>query len=701
MLSATCAWADTMRGTVSDPSNAPVAGARVAAMNRVGLFAATVTDTAGEFELQVPDVNTFHLLISAPGFATRTVLPTDSTGIRLSLAPLSDAVKVTGSAVDVTASELGTSITTIEGEEIRQRNEGQAIDLLRYIPGIFVAESGQRGSVGSVSIRGGDTKYNLVEIDGVPVNSFYYGGYFDFSQVPADFLGRIEVARGPQSAIYGSYATAGVVSFETRTPDDGFRIDLLAEGGSNGERRFAVGGSGTLWGVGIAASASRMDFDGPVRNSAFRNENLFLSLGKRWANQSISGFGNYDANKVGEPGPYGSNPLHLYSGIDTVSNSRNYFSDYGFHYSAGLANSLRQEAFGSFFLDNSPYASPYGFSYSKDIRARAEERTTWNVLKNWTMAAGFAYEREEVRNSYIAPMRRDEQGIYWDNQVTLGKLNLNLGIREEVFEQPRISATVAARTYSKSNPKVSGAYRMGTARLHGSFGTGIRPPGGSDLAFTNNPALKPEQSISGDIGIEEKFLAGKLSLDGTYFYNRYQDVIVGLGGNLSVLGSFQTGNLSRARSSGEELAARYRPARWIAIGGSYTHLNTAVLALQGSSGLVQAYYTLGQELPRRPANSGEITSTFTYRKMTANLIGYARGNMLDVEPNLGASAGFYRNRGYRNVGLNLNYDAGHGVTLYGNLRNALNQRYEEVYGYPAQRLNFVTGVKWNLPGGGK
>ena len=64
-----------------------------------------------------------------------------------------------------------------------------------------MAQSGQRGAVGSVSIRGGDTKYNLVQIDGVPVNSFYFGGYFDFSQVPSDFLERIEVARGPQSAI--------------------------------------------------------------------------------------------------------------------------------------------------------------------------------------------------------------------------------------------------------------------------------------------------------------------------------------------------------------------------------------------------------------------------------------------------------------------------------------------------------------------
>jgi hypothetical protein len=69
---------------------------------------------------------------------------------------------------------------------------------------------------------------------------------------------------------------------------------------------------------------------------------------------------------------------------------------------------------------------------------------------------------------------------------------------------------------------------------------------------------------------------------------------------------------------------------------------------------------------------------------------------LDIEPTFGASAGFHRNPGYQNIGLNLNYRAGHGVTLYGNLRNALNQRYEEIYGFPSPILNFVAGVKWSM-----
>jgi outer membrane receptor protein involved in Fe transport len=262
-------------------------------------------------------------------------------------------------------------------------------------------------------------------------------------------------------------------------------------------------------------------------------------------------------------------------------------------------------------------------------------------------------------------------------------------------------AALPGQDYSRVNPKLSAAYMAGAARLHGSFGMGIRPPGGSELAFTNNPRLKPERSTSFDVGVEQRFLNNTLSFDATYFYNRYSDLIVSLGGNLAVLSSFQTDNLARAKSKGLEFSGQFRPVRWISVGGNYTHLDTSILSLAGSSGLVQKYYTVGQELPRRPANFGSLVSTFSYWRFTVNVLGSLRGRMLDIEPRNGVSGGFFQNKGFENIGVNVNFDAGHGVTLYGNLRNALNQRYEEIYGYPAPILNFVAGVKWSLQRSGK
>ncbi len=114
---------------------------------------------------------------------------------------------------------------------------------------------------------------------------------------------------------------------------------------------------------------------------------------------------------------------------------------------------------------------------------------------------------------------------------------------------------------NRLNPKISGAYLLpDNARFHASYGTGIRMPGGSDLAFTNNPDLKPERTESYDFGIEQRFLNNRLSLDETYFHNSYRDLIVGLGGSLAALSQYYTDNLAKANAKGVEVSARFRPA---------------------------------------------------------------------------------------------------------------------------------------------
>jgi outer membrane receptor protein involved in Fe transport len=89
-------------------------------------------------------------------------------------------------------------------------------------------------------------------------------------------------------------------------------------------------------------------------------------------------------------------------------------------------------------------------------------------------------------------------------------------------------------------------------------------------------------------------------------------------------------------------------------------------------------------------------ATAHYGNFDVNAIGYVRGWDLDAEPNYGASAGLFRDGGFVNVGLNVNYRVRGNLTVYANLRNALDRRYEEVFGYPAPLLNFVVGMKWSL-----
>ena len=701
------------KGVVIDPAKLPVVGAQVAAVTPVGVILQQVTDDRGQFDFYIsPLYEEVQLRVSAAGFHTVTV-PAGSPVVQLALSPQSDSVRVMGSALDTPTAEVGGSTSVITSLELRERNEAQAVDLLRQLPGMVFSQSGQRGSVTSLFTRGGDSKYNLVQINGVPVNSFYFGGLYDFSHIPADLLQEIQVARGPQSAVYGSYALGSVINFVTRRPEGGSSFDFLSEGGTHAENRFALSGSGMRRNWGFAGSGSTLRANGPVANADYRNDAVLLTAQRRWRAQSLFAFGDYADNDAGAPGPFGSNPVGLYGGIDLISRNRNYTSVYGLHYQNDANAHLRHDIFAGFSLNNSFYISRFGSSFNKDIRMTGEARETWAVRKDLTFAAGFAWDREEMRNTFVTDgtsrflLRRDNEGIYGEARyVYRQRLFLNAGVRGEVYRTPLLPGNPGgfpprpvfqARTDTRVSPKISGAFlATSTTRLHVSYGTGIRPPGGADLAFTNNPALAVERVRSFDAGAAQSLVRGVVSLDATFFRNRYEDLIVSLGGTLASLSRFSTDNLANASAHGLEISATFRPARWVHLTGNYTWLETRVLSLDGGSGLVQRYYHVGQPLPRRPKHSGGMVATFRYRKLDANVTSGFRGHALDVEPNFGASAGFYNHNGYQNVGVNLKYRVRGNLTMYVNLHNLFNQRYEEIYGYPAPLFNLVAGVKWSL-----
>ena len=719
LLLVSTAWASSLKGTVSDPSGAPVVGAQVAVIVPAGIAARTLSGINGWFAVDSavaasPDA---RLVVAAQGFRTVEIdlaAAAQPLEIKLELAPIEDSVSVVGSAIDVPASRQGGSTSILTAEEIRQSNQAQAVDLLRYLPGMVFSQTGYTGGLTSLYLRGGYDDFNLVEIDGVPVNGF--GGTFDFAHIPAEELDRVEVIRGPQSAVAGEYANSGVINFVTREAGAAPDLDLLSEGGTYGEHRFGIGGGDTLAGFGIAASVSRLDDNGPVPNSGYFNENAMLNVLRHIGSQAVNFHGDFDSNSVGEPGPYGSDPNGDYTGIDTVSRSKNNFSDYLAHYQADLfSGRIKEDLFASFFLNNNGYTSPYGFSFNKDLRGQAEWRMTSSIKPWYTLALGAVEAIEEVKNTYITdassdtfPIRRNDTAFYFENRFDLGGWMINAGARAEFLDTGAIPGdgysrpAFPAQAFSAADPKVAAAYSRGGTRLHASFGTGFRPPTGFDLAYTDNPSLKPERTRGFDAGVERRFLHDVISLDATFFYNRYYDLIVILGGNLAVLSHYESDNIANSRGFGTEYSARIRPTRWFYISGWYTWLDSEILSLNGATNLAPAPFSVGQQLLRRPANSGAFAATFRRGRVSGGVDGYFRGSVLDVDPSYGASCGFatclFQNPGYANLGLTLNVALGRGFTAYGNLRNALDQHYQEVFGYPSPLLNFVAGLKWSLAG---
>ena len=251
-----------------------------------------------------------------------------------------------------------------------------------------------------------------------------------------------------------------------------------------------------------------------------------------------------------------------------------------------------------------------------------------SVTRHDVLAIGASEGLEEVKNTYITdaendtfPIRRNDTAVYAENRLEIGgRLFVNVGVRGEWLRTGAIPPDgynrplFPTQNIGVANPKVAASYNMGGgARLHSSFGTGIRPPDGFDLAYTNNPALKPERTRGLDAGIEQKLWHERLSLDATYFYNRYYDLIVILGGSLTTLSYYESDNISNARAQGGEFSAGFRPARWLFVTGSYTYLKSEILSLNGST-LAEAPFTPGQELLRRPAELGRSRGRFHARQ---------------------------------------------------------------------------------------
>src|SRR5206468_2473103 len=137
------------------------------------------------------------------------------------------------------------------GADLEARQIETVSDALRLVPGLAVTRSGGRGAITSLFPRGGNSNYTLVLVDGIRANAF--GGGYDFAHLSVADVDRIEIVRGPESALFGSDAIGAVVQIVTRrggTP----HASGFVEGGGEGTVREAFDASGAAgkwsWGGG-------------------------------------------------------------------------------------------------------------------------------------------------------------------------------------------------------------------------------------------------------------------------------------------------------------------------------------------------------------------------------------------------------------------------------------------------------------------
>lgn len=734
VLSGIPVYAGPVTGRVIDQSGRAVPGAQVLlVVHQSAPLVAALTGSSGEFELAAPDAGRYEIRIAIDGFraaivsADGSVEPRDLGRVTLAISAVSESVLVSAAQVEIPLTHAPSSVTVITGVELESRHIYSVADALRTVPGLAVVGTGSLGAVTGVFPRGGESNYTLVFVDDVPANGF--GGEFDFGHLSMVNVERIEIVRGPQSALFGSNAIGAVVRVITKRggPPSGA---AAIEAGSFGTSRAAAAGAGSFGAWQWGAAAERLASDGQngrttdagltVRNDDYARNTMSAALGWRTpSGAAVRGDARFARDERGVAGPFGTNPIGAYEGIDEVSRGAN---DTWLASLAGvvpMGARARTHALATYGRVESDFVSPFGPSESSSRRLSVRAQFDVTVSRHLDLSAGVEVQRERAGSTFITgeqalpvPITRDLTGYFVEARMNAGpRLFALAGVRIDDIHRdalegdpngfpPRLA--FADDSVVSANPRLSAAWfaRPGAGnftKLRGGIGTGIRPPGAFDIAFTDNPSLQPERSVSAELGIDQAFAGGHGLFEATAFVNEYDDLIVAVG-SFRESSRYRTDNISNARARGFEAAAGGR----VRIGArtpielharaAYTFLDTEILAVDGA-GAAEPPFAVGDPLLRRPRHQLAIDVAMTAGRLGAYVRGGARARVLDVEPSFGTFGGLFYSDSFTAWAAGGSWRLLRGLEITARLDNIFDRSYEEALGFPVPGRGAHVGLR--------
>ncbi|HSC29946.1 MAG TPA: TonB-dependent receptor [Vicinamibacterales bacterium] len=732
VLFACTASAGPVGGRVVDPDGRPVPGASILLIRGAAVVSTGETDSSGAFALRTPDEGRFELRVALDGFRARPIEVTgradslDVGTIALTISAVSESVLVSAAQVDVPLSTAASSATVMTGEELLARQLENVSDVLRLVPGMTVVSTGGRGAVTGVFPRGGESDYTLVVVDGVQANAF--GGGFDFGHLPLVNVERIEVVRGPQSALYGSNAIGAVVRVVTKHGGPP-SAQASFEGGSLETTRLTAATSGTRGGWRWDASAERLASEGMngqlapsgerVENDDYSRRELSAGAGWTWSGGAgLRGDVQYITDERGFPGPFGTSPSGTPPPIDTVSRGSDERWLSSVSATMPMSGRVRTLAQATHSRIDSRFASPFGASdsFSRRTTARMQADVTWR--SGLDGSAGVEIQREEAGSTFITaadfrevPVERSLAGVFGEARWNLDtRLFVTAGLRVEWIVRDALAGDPAAfaprppfgrDTIVSANPKIAAAWYVRTAdgestKVRASAGTGIRAPDAFEIAFTDNPSLEPERSRSLDAGIDHAAFGGRALVEVTAFFNHFDDLIVAVG-SFRESSRYRTDNISNARARGLELAGTLRGrlgtrSADVRLRTSYTFLDTEILEVDGGTGAPPPF-AAGDALLRRPRHQFAVDLFIQAGRLSGYVLGGGRSRTRDVEPVLGTFGGVFDASGYAVWNAGVSLKATRRLDLFARVTNLFDRDYEEALGYPAPGRGVLAGLR--------
>jgi outer membrane cobalamin receptor len=731
-LAAPAAIAATIRGRVTDPDGRVVPQARVLVLAGATIVATADTDARGSFVVLDLPAGDYTIAIDRDGFraeplAVRVAADDDrAVALALRLSAVTESVVVSAAQADLPRSRVPASLTIVTADDLRAQQAETVAAALARVPGLSVQQSGGRGAITSIFPRGGESNYTLVLVDGVPVNAF--GGDIDLAHLGTAGVERLEVVRGPQSAVHGGGAIGAVVQIVTANGGSP-ALEGSVEGGSLDTARLAVSTRGTRGAWSWGAAGERLTTDGYtgaapatgeiVSNDDYRASHLILS--GRWSGprrSDVRADVRMDEGVRGYPGPYGSDPAGMFPGVDRISRGTSTTRSYAVTGAFDWTPRLRPAVHVSYADLDGSFESPYGPSTSASGRFTSRAQIDWTASPSLGLSFGAEALRERAESSFITgaqfepvPIRRGDVGAFAEARYERDtRLFVVAGVRVERIHRDALEGDASpfaprpdfpAETHVAATPRLSASFYLQPAsararawtKLHGSAASGIRPPDAFEIAFTDNPSLRPERSRSVDAGVEQALAGGLVVLDATAFVNRYDDLIVAVGRSLADASQFRTDNIANARAAGLEVSASLRTAYGLAASVAYTFLDTEILAVDGLPEQAPPPFEPGDPLIRRPRHQASFDLTLTRSRVTAFARVGGRGRMTDVEPNLGAFGGLFTAHGYVAADAGASIRVTRALEVFGRITNLFDRRYEETLGYPALPRAAVMGVR--------
>ena len=565
--------------------------------------------------------------------------------------PASEEVVVTATSTPEDEKDVGSAITVITREELEKHESAVVSDVLRSVPGLDLTQYGAPGSLTSLFTRGTNSTQTLVLIDGVRMNSPYFSGY-DWSGLTTENIDRIEIARGPFSALYGSDAIGGVVQIFTRPGADGVSGRATGEAGNQGQGQgsaFVSAGSGPF---SASASYRYVAFDGTRPNDDWRQRNgsasVYASLGEK--SRIGVDWGLLDG-EVGNPGPVG---------LDSTARGTTHEGRLSVPGTFALSDTNQLDVLLAGVKSEPTYRDTAGgFSSQTDARTLQASVSDTAKLGDHTLTAFASWERWQVSDESNFGVNLDDArttlwGLGAQDSATFGAFTITAGLRYDHYSTYGDAWSPRGTVSWLSSDKLW--------KVRASGGTGFRAPSIGELyyPFSGNPDLKPERSVSAEVGAERYFGAGRAEV--SVFWNDLKDLIV------YDFAAFRNYNIGHAHTYGVELGWQQTILPELAVNVTYMYLKTEDVET-------------GDPLLRRPENGATIgLSWMPIPTVNVSPRLLYVGPRADADPLTGDPV---EDPSYLRVDLVARWQATPNLAPYLRMINLTNHAYEEAAGYPA------------------